>query len=429
MKVYTTAIALDLLGADYRWRTSVLAQGDTDSTGTIKGNLTLYGRGAPDLTSAETNGKQSSFSQLADQLYKRGVRRIKGDVIGDESHFRGQRFGDGWLWNDLQWYYGAEPSALTINGNEVNLSVAPGSRPGEPGVAKLNYGSDYLTIRNNSKTVSASAPMTVGVERGLSTNELHVWGDYPLGGRSLNARISVHDPALLAAGLFRVALGARGIIVEGEARVRDFRASGSRNDDELKTELAAIESRPLGEIIRDTNKESINLYAELIFRTIGKERGSTAPEPSPRKTATRGDDEAAQAVERKWLEDNGVNTESISLHDGSGLSRLDIVTPQATVQLLSVMARTKSGDVFKKSLPEAGRDGTLQGRMAQIGGHRVYAKTGTLISINSLSGYVTTRKEQELIFSIFCNEETAPISAIPVIDTIIKTLADFPSPR
>jgi D-alanyl-D-alanine carboxypeptidase/D-alanyl-D-alanine-endopeptidase (penicillin-binding protein 4) len=269
--------------------------------------------------------------------------------------------------------------------------------------------------------------MTVGVERGLSNNELHVWGDYPVGGRSTNARISVYDPALLAARLFRDALRGRGIIVEGEARDRDFRSGGSRSDSELKTELAAIESRPLGEIIRDTNKESNNLYAELIFRTVGKERGFTAPEPSPRKMATRGDDEAAQAVERKWLEDNGVNTESISLHDGSGLSRLDIVTPQATVQFLSVLAKTKSGGLFKESLPEAGRDGTLGSRLTQIGEHRVYAKTGTLISINSLSGYVRTRKEQELIFSIFCNEETAPVSAIPVIDAIVKTLVEFPA--
>jgi D-alanyl-D-alanine carboxypeptidase/D-alanyl-D-alanine-endopeptidase (penicillin-binding protein 4) len=428
MKVYTTAIALDLLGADYRWRTSVFAQADPDANGIIQGNLTLYGRGAPDLTSADISGKQSSFSQLADQLYRRGVRRIKGDVIGDESHFRGQRFGDGWLWNDLQWYYGAEPSALTINGNEVNLSVAPASRPGDAAVAKLNYGSDYFTIRNETKTVSASGPMTVGVERGLSNNELHVWGDYPVGGRSTNARISVHDPALLAARLFRDALRGRGIIVEGEAKDRDFRSGSSRNDDQPGTELAAIESRPLLEIIRDTNKESINLNAELIFRTIGKERGSTAPDPSTRKMATRGDDEAAQAVERKWLEDHGVNTASISLHDGSGLSRLDIITPESTVQLLSAMARTSGAELFKESLPEAGSDGTLRNRMSQIGEHRVYAKTGTLISINSLSGYVRTRKEQQLIFSIFCNEETAPISAIPVIDAMVKSLVEFPAP-
>src|SRR5439155_3953849 len=120
MKVYTTAIALDLLGPDYRWRTSLYADEQPDANGNISGDLTLYGRGAPDLTSRPKKEKPASLTELADALYQRGVRHVHGNVVGDESYFRGEALGDGWLWTDLQWYFGAEPSALSIDDNEVD---------------------------------------------------------------------------------------------------------------------------------------------------------------------------------------------------------------------------------------------------------------------------------------------------------------------
>jgi len=122
MKIYTTAVALDLLSEDYRWRTSVYADKQPDAGGVIDGNLTLYGRGAPDLES------QKGLTSLADQLYQRGVRQVRGNIIGDDSYFRGELYGLGWQWNDLQWYFGAEPSALTIDENSVELTIAPAGR-------------------------------------------------------------------------------------------------------------------------------------------------------------------------------------------------------------------------------------------------------------------------------------------------------------
>src|SRR5204863_8378682 len=117
MKIYTTAVALDTLGGDYRWRTSVYSGSPPDTSGTINGEVTLYGRGAPDLTSRPQKERPASLAQLADDLYQRGVRRIHGDIVGDESYFRGEALGDGWLANDVQWYFGAEPSALSIDDN------------------------------------------------------------------------------------------------------------------------------------------------------------------------------------------------------------------------------------------------------------------------------------------------------------------------
>jgi D-alanyl-D-alanine carboxypeptidase/D-alanyl-D-alanine-endopeptidase (penicillin-binding protein 4) len=428
MKVYTTAVALDALGADYRWRTSIYAEAEPDKTGTIAGDLTLYGRGAPDFSSgAEKSEAKSSLDQLADELYKRGVRKVRGDIIGDESYFRGDALGDGWLWDDVQWYFGAEVSALTINGNEVNVAVTPSGKPGEAASIKLKPETSYIQIKNDANTIERGAPSSIGITRGLSDNEVRVWGDFPSGGSSINARLSVHQPALWAATLFREALRARGINVEGKTRAVDARDNrkDAKVDLEHAVELASVTSKTLGEVVHSANKESINLYAELILRTLGKERGATAPAKDPKKMRTRGDDEAGLAVIRQWLEKHDIATDAFALHDGSGLSRLDLVTPEATARLLAAITQTHAAQVFRDSLPVAGRDGTLKSRLRSSAMGRVVAKTGTLTYINSLSGYVTTGDDETLAFSIICNDDTTAESSVKVIDAIATLLASY----
>jgi D-alanyl-D-alanine carboxypeptidase/D-alanyl-D-alanine-endopeptidase (penicillin-binding protein 4) len=428
LKLYTTAVALDLLGADYRWRTSVYAKGEPDKDGTIAGDLMLYGRGAPDLSSGNEQREASgSLDQLAEELYKRGVRRVRGGIVGDESYFRGDPLGDGWLWNDVQWYFGAEVSALTINDNEINVSVTPASKPGDAASIRLKPQSAYVSIENDANTVESGTPATIGITRGLSDNNVRVWGDFPVGARALSTRLSVHQPALWAALLFQDALKRRGIEVEGKARLVDSRENKGEAhvNPERAVELASITSKTLGQISRLTNKESINLYAELILRTLGKERGMSAPVPDQKKMRTRGDDEAGVAVIRRWLEERGVPVEALALHDGSGLSRLNLVTPEATARLLAVMTKSPSAEVFRESLPVAGRDGTLKYRLRSVSSGRIVAKTGTLTYINSLSGYVTTADDEVLAFSIICNDETEAESSTRVVDAIAAALAAY----
>lgn len=436
MKVYTTGVALDLLGADYRWRTSVYAEAEPDAQGTIKGNLILYGRGAPDLSARAKQKAPDHLAQLADDLYKRGVRRVSGDLVGDESYFRGEPLGDGWLWNDVQWYFGAEVSALTVNSNETTLTITSSNKAGEPAALKLDTAHDRFRIINDTRTATRGAPLTIGVTRGLSDNELRVWGDFAAGGRSYSVRLSVHEPALWAATMFRDTLRARGIAVDGEVRIIDARSRGSSNNSNgggegeksgssRGVELASVQSRTLGEIARPTNKESLNLHAELILRTLGKERGEEfAPDPNPVTMRIRGDDQAGVAVIRTWLERAGIRTSTLALHDGSGLSRLDRVTPEATAQFLAAIAKTSSAGVFRDSLPISGRDGTLRSRLNRAAG-RILAKTGTLTFTNSLSGYVTSADNEPLAFSIICNDETIKESSTEVIDEIAALLAGY----
>jgi D-alanyl-D-alanine carboxypeptidase/D-alanyl-D-alanine-endopeptidase (penicillin-binding protein 4) len=423
MKIYTTAVALDTLGGEYRWRTSVYADIKPGTEGIINGDLTLYGRGSPDLIS-KPKGDAPSLVALADKLYQNGVRQVRGNIVGDASYFRGELFGVGWQWNDLQWYFGAEPSALSIDENSVEVTIAPGKQGGAASVT-VTPNENVVHVINNTTTGERDATTTIGIMRDLSGNDLRVWGDFPTGGSSFSAFVSVHDPALWAATKFRQALIARGIKVDGEARSRDFRfAEKDRFDPQKASELSSVDSEPLEKIVHTTNKESNNLFAELLLRTIGKERGSSAPDPDPRKNRGRGDDAAGTAVVMSWLQNRGILTRGVAIHDGSGLSRLDLVTPETTAGLLAAMAGNPAATAFHDSLPIAGHDGTLAGRLKPVTG-RISAKTGSLTYTHSLSGYAVTSTGEVLVFSIMCNDATADRSAVRVIDEVAALIANF----
>ncbi len=427
MKIYTTAVALDLLGADYRWRTSVYATTQPDANGTIAGDLVLYGRGAPDLVALPGKENSGSLVQLANDLYSRGVRRVTGNVIGDESYFRGQPLGDGWPWTDVQWYFGAEASALSINKNEIDINILPPNKSGAPPQVRIQPADKYVSVQNNMLTVRGGERMTIGIHRGLSDNAVRVWGEFPADGKGYGARLAVHNPALWAASLFHESLRDRGIAVDGVAAARDSRQPPSKRfDPSTFTELAFISSEPLSEIVRATNKASLNLYAELLLRTLGRERGVmlSTPEPPGRE---RGDDEAGLALIRLWLSRARISTEGLAFHDGSGLSRLNLVTPESISRLLVSLSKSASGTSFRQSLPVSGRDGTLGGRLSEIT-DRVAAKTGSLTYHSSLSGYVTSGSGQIWAFSIICNDHTTAASANRVIDQIVTILATHSPP-
>ena len=426
MKIYTTAVALDLLGADYRWRTSVYVDKQPDASGTIPGDLILYGRGAPDLVAHNRNNSQASLQQLANDLYARGVRRVQGNIVGDESYFRGNSLGDGWQWNDVQWYFGAEASALSIDGNEVDVNVVPSSSAKEPPTVRSSDVAAYVTVQNRMVAGKSSMRPTIGMHRGLSDNKITVWGELPAGSRGFGARLSVHNPALWAAHSFRDALKKRGISIDGEALGRDSRVAPSQRFDPAQAvELASVNSRPLSEVARITNKESNNLFAELILRTLGRERSAMLETPGP-PGRELGDDEAGVALVRLWLARAGVPTTGLAIHDGSGLSRLNLVTPESTARLLIAVLKTGSGEVFKQSLPISGKDGTLSGRLKSVN-ERVIGKTGSLTYDNSLSGFATSPQGKVFAFAIFCNDQTGRGNSIRLIDDITALIAAFPN--
>ena len=428
MKLFPTAVALELLGADYRWRTSVYATTSPDAAGTVNGDLVLYGRGAPDLKAVVRANEENrnSLDQLASDLYNRGVRRIRGNVIGDESYFRGNPLGDGWQWNDVQWYYGAEASALSINHNETSINVLAPENRETPPVIRVGDQTGYVTVENRMVMGAAGERMTVGIQRGLSDNVVRVWGTFPPGSKGFGARLSVHKPALWAAKMFVDSLKARGITVDGQALTRNANEPvADRFDPQQATELAFVLSKPLREIIKATNKESINLYAELILRTLGRERAALLSAPG-QGSREPGDDEIGLAIIRLWLNRSQVPMQGVALHDGSGLSRLNLVTPRTFVQLLAAMQQSPNSQIFRESLPLSGRDGTLGYRLKDYA-DRVSAKTGYIIYDAALTGYVTTAEGEAFAFSIICNDETGRPSSGRLIDQIVAALASYPA--
>jgi PBP4 family serine-type D-alanyl-D-alanine carboxypeptidase len=283
-----------------------------------------------------------------------------------------------------------------------------------------------VTVENEMAIGAVGDRMTLGIQRGMSNNIVRVWGTFPPSSKGFGARLSVHQPALWASRLFVESLKARGITVEGQALARDSRTPiANRFNPQQAQELAFVSSKPLRDIIKLTNKFSINLYAELILRTLGRERSAllSAPEPSGRES---GDDENGLAIIKLWLNRSKVGTEGLALHDGSGLSRLNLVTPRSITLLLVTLHRSPNGQVFRDSLPLAGRDGTLGSRLSEYA-DRVSAKTGYLTYDTSLSGYVTTSNAEILAFSIICNDDTGSASSRRLIDQIVSLLASYPA--
>ncbi len=398
-KLVTSAVALDRLGADFRWRTRVFARGALDG-GTLDGDLVLYGEGAPDLSDA-------GIDRLVTDLKAKGLRKIRGGVIGDESYFTGDEYGDGWAWNEIQWYYGAAASALSINKNLVNVTLEGGRPRAEPAT-------DLIALTGN--VAAPDGIDSIGLKRGLGDNKIYVWG----AGRSLDVRVAVENPALWSAKILRDALVKAGVAVEGPARSADWMSADKFNA-ATAPELASVESQPLREVVRKMNKDSVNLYAELILRTLGKKFGTEAPEEDPKLRKTRGDDAAGAAVIRKWLSEKGVGLqETETIKDGSGLSRLNFLTPETIGRVLIAGNQLDASEAFRNSLPVAATDGTLRERLA-AGAGRISAKTGSITYVNSLAGYAR-RPDETLAFVFVCNNETRKADSNRLIDSLALQL-------
>ncbi len=395
-KLLTSIVALDKLGADFRWKTSVFSNKQIEGD-TLNDDLILHGTGAPDFD-------ENWLDALVNQLKNKGLKRIKGKLIGDESYFKGDKIGDGWAWNELQWYYGADASALTFNQNQAEITL----KNGKP-VSSTDY------VKTSGEVNPSQEIDGIGLKREINENLVYVWGN----GANLEVRVSVSKPATWAAKTFKEKLEKSGITIEGEVSETDWKNGA---DLTKAVELASIESATLGEIVRKMLKDSINLYAELILRTLGKKFGETAPDENPKIRKTRGDDLAGASVIKKWLTENNIATDEIKIHDGSGLSRLNFVTPEALGRALIFASQAKFADTFKNSLPIAGTDGTMRGRLKNLSG-KVLAKTGSITYVNALTGYAKAENET-FVFVIITNNETRKNDSSSVIDSVVTVLAN-----
>ncbi len=389
MKLVTTAAALDLLGPERRFETTLESAAHVDGMGRLLGDLYLVGGGDPNLSGRFFGGDRlAPFRFLARQLAEAGIRRVEGRVVGHEGLFRGERRPEGWDWEDLVWWYGSEVSALAFNDNAADLTAAPGDRVGAPLLVEARPQTRYFHVSSTATTGPAGTKDELRLVRELGSNAITLSGRHSKTAKRWKGRVALENPALYAATVFAEVLESEGIRVSGGVTTASDPLPDSRR------RLARHEGPPLRQVVAAVNKESLNLHAEMLLRHLGVDRG--------------GEDtlESAREVVGDFLARLGVEAESWHVQDGSGLSQSNLVTSRGLCQLLVAMHRHPAGDVFRDSLPVAGRDGTLEYRLRGAAKGRVRAKTGTLRHISALAGYASARDGSTLAFVAMLNHFT-----------------------
>lgn len=406
-KVFTGALALDVLGPDYRIRTSLLAKGLPDANGTVAGDLVVLGRGDPAFSARFQEGLYTNvLGRVVEALKRAGVRRIEGDLVGDETYFQGPRWGASWTWDDLNYYYGAEVSALSIQDNVVDLFVRPGPKVGtacevktkpegvfgkaEMAAANRGFSSEVLEIVNRTRTTETNMAPSVKIFRAPGERRVYLDGTLPKNHGVHVDAVTVPNPAMWFVITLREALLRAGISVGGTLRVRSWPQDQRINLAEWR-EVAFTESPPLSEILEKMLKPSQNLYAQLLLLQAGSRKGGAGSS-----------EEIGLKEMRAFLKRIRIDPEEVLLDEGSGLSRSALATPNALVSLLQHMAKHPHAKLFRSALPGPG-EGTLRNRLQDLKQANLQAKTGSVRYVSTLSGYVRSKAGEQLVFAIILN--------------------------
>jgi D-alanyl-D-alanine carboxypeptidase/D-alanyl-D-alanine-endopeptidase (penicillin-binding protein 4) len=442
------------------------------------GDANLSGRDLPYLPPAlrpnpapPANDPLRYLEEMADQVKAAGVKRLEGDIWGADFHFDRELLPSGWSLDDAVWGYAAPVSGLSVADNELKLTISPSPAEGYeavsrvvdnfPALVKLDQAVPYYTVESSVYCSAVKKPTSIQVERTPGSHVLHVYGYIAEGAQPDVVEIAIDDPAEYAAIAFKQMLIERGIPVTGTANVShalfnspnvpmvDFATESSEPISNLvpvpanqnfvppvfigacggqpcdvhyvNRAFARHVSAPLQQDIIVTNKESLNLHAELLLLQLG--------------LAVTGHGERAQGerVVRQFLINAGIDKDDFVFYDGSGLSSYDLVTPRAVAKLLSFAAHDPKTDApqpwfadWKASLPIGGVDGTLADRFttAPLKGH-VFAKTGTHSEGRALSGYLDCASGQTVIFSILVENHLPGDSADRgAMDKIVAAIAE-----
>ncbi|OIP68012.1 MAG: D-alanyl-D-alanine carboxypeptidase/D-alanyl-D-alanine-endopeptidase [Oscillatoriales cyanobacterium CG2_30_40_61] len=394
VKLLTTAAALQKLGANFRIRTSVY--GDT------QGNIYIVGRGDPSLTEIQ-------LKNLAQQLKKKGINQIN-QLIAVDSYFTGSPIHPTWQWEDVQAGYGAPINSLILNQNSLDLKLAP-QTVGQP--LKVTWvrpeQSTGWRIENQTRTVKENEPEFVNIGRDLSQPIIRVSGQLRVNGEPEPVYAAVIEPTNNFIQQFQKILINSGIKV--------LETSIASNFSHPQEELAFVESPPLSELIKTTNLESNNVFAESLLRTLGTQNYQADSVESGLKEI------------KLILSKLGINSNGYQLFDGSGLSRNNLVTPLVLVQTLRMMAASSNAELYRNSLPIGGVSGTLKGRFKDNSAPGIIqAKTGTLTGVTSLSGYISPPDYQPLVFSITINQTNLSTQELrKAVDEIVLLLTQLKS--
>ncbi|MBP2077977.1 D-alanyl-D-alanine carboxypeptidase/D-alanyl-D-alanine-endopeptidase [Oceanobacillus polygoni] len=402
MKLLTAAAALNVLGRDYTFSTQLQTDGVLKE-GTLEGNLFLVGKGDPTLLTED-------FETFAEKIKKKGIHKITGDIIGDDTWYDHVRLSRDLVWSDEQYYYGAEVSALTASPNKdydtgsVLIEVTP-TVIGEHPTFTISPDTDYVMVRNRAITVEEALDDDLIVERDHGSNRITISGKIAHASEKVKQWMSVWGASEYAMRLFSDALTKQGIGWDGEVKI----GVAPRN----ATVLSSKDSVPLSEILIPFMKLSNNGIAEMLIKEMG------------RRLQKEGSWESGIPVLEKEMEELGIAVKHLLIKDGSGISHSNLIPANEISQLLYEVQKKDWFPVFLHALPVSGHPdrmigGTLHERMKVFS---VQAKTGTIEGVSTLSGYLDIPNGERLIFSIMVNnlldEEVGKVIEDEIVERIV----------
>ena len=431
-KLYTTALALSTLGGNDHITTTLYATAAPRGQ-TLDGDLILYGRGDPTLgTGSDAHTPTDWADNMASALANRGVTRVSGAIIADDTYFSAPLIPPGWEARDLQTWWSPPASALTVQGNMFAMEINPTdglcceitTTPAKPGVHIVN-----LTQTNPNASRG-----DLGIYRPPGSRQLYVYGEMRPHARTRRFVLSSPDPARMAGELLLEAMVRHGIRVDGGVKTLHWPRTDEAVGAPDTIAIADVRSPSLADIVHHALKHSDNLYAQLLLLQAGKHVEQTG-DCADRAGAPRTTLGWARCGMRAMLKKAGVERQHAIFEEGSGLSHKDLVTPRATTTLLAWASRQPFYSVYREALPVAGVDGTLKHRMRHTAAARnLRAKTGTLRYSYTLSGYVTAASGEHLVFSLMLNEYAQPRNSRGShtgpsprndLDTVAEMLADY----
>lgn len=420
LKLLTTAAALRVLGPEYRFRTYLLTDG-TVSEGVIDGDLVLYGTGDPGISDRLYRRKDEVFQRLIDQLDEAGIHTVNGDLVGDASFFSGPLRPPGWDPKDLNDHFTGAVSALSFNENVLSYRVVPGAPGQAPDVTTVPAHSGMRLI-NNAETVSGRARPRLAILRDDPLDPVRVEGRISAGSRDVWREMTVSVPARFAIENFRSALEDRGITLSGALRIVDDVEGSALGNVGVSAPalgkrgarvLARHVSEPLTAYVEVINRNSNNLFAELVLRALG------------RSVTGEGSSEAGTRAVRASLSELGVDLTGMVQTDGSGLSARNRVRAATFVSVIERMSESPYWSEYWGSLPEAGQRRGLGRMYRTAAAGNLRAKTGTIEGVSALSGLVRSRDGERLAFSLLVNGARSTTRAKRAENQVGVLLASF----
>lgn len=405
-KLFVVSAALKGLGPDWRYKTEALIQEGQLRHGVLNGNLVIRFSGDPSFT-------ESDLRQLVDEIKDAGVRQVKGRVWLDGEAFVGESYPVGWTMDSLWQGYCAPVTAIMLDENEIPMTIQPNPTLGKAVHVQMNaYQRRYLA-QVDATTVTAKqadvhCALTVLSD---SHNQYHVKGCWPIDVPKATLNVAIRHPEAYLIDRLRANFKTAGIkVAKIEVLTKPVKLGGYQP-------IGVYESAPLRQMIAPLLKDSDNIYAESLLKTLGHELGGVG--------STQEGLIQESMVLRKQLD---MRFKHHTIFDGSGVSRYNLVTPQMMARLLYVMYHDPSVfSDFSRALPISGFDGTLKNRMTAFDvKEQVRAKSGTLKHVSSLAGYITTRQGHHLAFVVFINGVIGPVQpARDVQNRICQYLMQF----